>query len=133
MSTKILRLRGAHEELYNLFKTTLRAVNFITVHEERMEGGFHIIGVNRKRASQLTATLLSLIGGFIPRKRVAVELFASEKDGELTAELRCKPYLDNLDMEAAVESPEELERCERLARLFENEILGGLRPHDGRP
>lgn len=111
----------------------IRGVNFIAIHEERMSRGFRIIVVNRKRTSQLTSTLLSLIGSYIPRKRVAIDLVVSEKDGELTAELRCKPYLDNLDMEAAVESKEELERCEKLAELFENEIIDSLRPRDPSP
>ena len=133
MAAKTLRLRGDHRELYPLFKTLLGEVNFITLHEEHLGDGFRIIGVNRKRTSLLTSAMLSLIGGFIPRKRVAVELFALERDGELTAELRCKPYIDNVDMEAVVENQKEIDRCERLIDLFENRILEILRQYDQGP
>lgn len=123
MAARTFWLRSGHRELYDLFKTMLREVNFITIHEEHVVDGFRVVGINKKRTSLLTSTMLSLVGGYIPRKRLAIELYALERDGELTAEMKCKPYIDNIDMEAAVENQEELDRCERLVELFEKEIL----------
>lgn len=133
MAARTLRLRGDHKELFQLFKTMLGEVNFFIIYEERKGDGFRVISVNRKRTSQLVSTLLSLIGGFIPRKRLVIELLAFERDGELTAELKCKPYLDNLDMEAVVESRAELDRCEQLVGLFGNRILEVMGLNDQRP
>lgn len=133
MAARTIRLSGDHRELYHLFKTLLKEVNFIAIHEEHMGDGFRVIGVNRKRTSLLTSTMMSLIWGYISKKRFAIELFANERDGEITAELKCKPYIDNIDMEATVENQKELDRCEQLIELFENRILEVLRPHDQGP
>lgn len=133
MASRTLRLRGDHRGLYDLFKTLLREANFITLQEEHRGDGFHVIGINRKRTSLLTSTMMSLIGGYIPKKRFAIELFANERDGEVTAELKCKPYINNIDMEATVENQKEMDRCEQLIELFENRILEVLRTHDQGP
>lgn len=73
--------------------------------------GFRIKGVNKKRASLMTFSLLSLTGGYIPRKRIAVELTTRGKGASLTTVPKCTPYIDTLDIEATVETPQERERC----------------------
>jgi len=126
MAARTIRLQGDHEELYSFFKELLQDVNFVILHEEQLGDGFHIVAVNKKRTSQLTTALLSLIGGFILRRRTGIELFAQERDGVLTAELRCAPYLGSLDIEVAAESQEERDMCRRLVELFGDKILEGL-------
>ncbi|MFQ6053346.1 MAG: hypothetical protein ACE5OO_03840 [Candidatus Bathyarchaeia archaeon] len=133
MATRTLRLRGDRRGLYLLFRALLRDINFTVIHEEHLGGGFRVVGVNKKRVPQWASALLSLVGGYIPRKRVAIELTASERDGILTVDLECVPYLDILDMEAAVESQEERDMCTRLAEIFEERILEAMEPRDQAP
>lgn len=122
MSITTIKLRGDLKEMLAFVKDTLREANFIIIDEEDLRDGFHVLSVNKKRTSLMTTTLLSIIGGYISRKRFAIEMTAHEKDGFLTAVLKCTPYLDTVDMEATVETPQERERCENLAKLFVDKI-----------
>ena len=122
MSTKTIELSGDLTELKMFFKDTLREINFIILDEENFSDRFRIFGVNKKRTSLMAITMLSLIGGYIPQKRVALELIAWEKNASLGAMLKCIPYIDTIDMEATVETPQESERCENLAKLLVDKI-----------
>jgi len=127
MAARTIQLRGDHRELHSFFKGLLKNVNFIIIHEENLDDGFLVVAVNKKRMSQLTAELMSLIGGFIPRNRIGIELFALEREDVLTVELKCNPYLSSLDMEAVIESPAELDKCKRQMEFFEEKILEGFK------
>jgi hypothetical protein len=111
------------EELRLIFKEYLDENRFLLVDEdEDLDGGFRMIGVNDKRRSMLSSVMMSLIGGFIPRNRVALELIAHRSDDVSIALLRCVPYLDNSDLETTPQSPQEKNRCEDLARALEKKI-----------
>ncbi len=111
------------EELRLIFKEYLDENRFLLVDEdEDLDGGFRMIGVNDKRRSMLSSVMMSLIGGFIPRNRVALELIAHRRDDVSIAILRCVPYLDNSDLETTPQSPQERNRCEDLARALEKKI-----------
>ena len=126
MAARTIHLSAGHQEAYSLVKSLLSEFKFVIIHEESREDGFHIIAVNKKRTSQLTISMMSLIGGFISRKRTGLELFALERGGALIVELRSSPYLSSIDMEAVVEDQEERDRCRRAIELFGGRILKGL-------
>jgi hypothetical protein len=123
MSVTTIRLRGDLKDVLAFVKDILREANFVIIDEEDLSDGFHVLSVDKKRMSLMTITLLSLIGGHIPTKRVALDLTAHEKGGFLTAVLKCTLYIDTVDMEATVETPQERERCEKLAKLFIGRII----------
>jgi len=123
LATRRLELRGGLEGLRDTFRGLLDDAGFIIMDEEELGEGFRILAVNRKRTSIMTSTLMSIFTGYIPRRRFALEFTAHESGEGLTALLRCAPYIDNVDMEAAVENPKEVETCESLARLFEDKII----------
>lgn len=127
MASRTIQLRGDHRELHSFFKGLLKNINFVIIHEEHRDDGFLVVAVNKKRMSQLTVEMMSLIGGFIPRNRIGIELFAHEREDVLTVELKCSPYISSLDMEAAIESQEELDRCRRQIEFFEEKILEGFK------
>ena len=120
-------LNGDIEALRGIFKKCLDEARFLLVDEdEDLDGGFRILGVNEKRRSMLSSVMMSLIGGFIPRNRVALELIARRRDDLSIAFLRCVPYLDNADLETKSQSPKERKRCEELARALEKKIRESL-------
>lgn len=98
-------------------------IKFTIIHEESLGDRFRIVSVNRKRVSMLASHLRSMICGYIPKKRIGIELLAVEREGYINVELRCTPYIDSLDMESPVETREELEKCIGLVKLFEDKIL----------
>jgi len=123
----VLKLKMEIDELRGIFMESLETARFLLVYEEGdLDGGFRIVGVNEKRRSLLSSVMTSLIGGFIPRNRVALELIAHRRDDLLIAILRCVPYMDNADLETTPQSPQEGKRCEELARALEKKILGKL-------
>ncbi len=111
------------EVLRVFFKKCLDEARFLlVVEDEDLDGGFRMLGVNEKRRSMLSSLMTSLIGGFIPRNRVALELIAHRRDDVSIVLLRCVPYLDNADLETKPQSPQERNSCEELARALENKI-----------
>ena len=120
-------INGDIEALRGIFKKCLDDARFLLIDEdEDLDGGFRVLGVNKKRRSMLSSLMTSLIGGFIPRNRVALELIAHRRDDVSIALLRCVPYLDNADLETKPQSPQEKERCEELARALEKKIREGV-------
>lgn len=116
-------INGDIEVLRVIFKKCLDEARFLLVDEdEDLDGGFRMLGVNEKRRSMLSSVMMSLIGGFITRNRVALELIAHRGDDVSIVLLRCVPYLDNADLETKPQSPQEMNRCEELARALENKI-----------
>ena len=93
------------EVLREFFKRCLDEARFIlVVEDDDLDGGFMMIGVNEKRRSMLSSVMTSLIGGFIPRNRVALELIAHRRDDMSIVILRCVPYMDNADLETKPQS-----------------------------
>lgn len=123
MAARTVLLSIKHTELHSFFKKLLKDVNFVIINEEHLGSGFRLVAVNKKRMSQMTSQLLPLIGGFIPRNRVGIELLAMEIGEGLTVELRSTPYIYSLDLEAAVESQDDLDRCRMLVEFFGDKIL----------
>ncbi len=116
-------INGDIEALRGIFKKCLDEARFLLVDDEKdLDGGFRMLGVNEKRRSMLDSVMTSLIGGFIPRNRVALELIAHRRDDMSIVLLRCVPYLDNADLETKPQSPQERNSCEELARALENKI-----------
>ena len=116
------------EVLRRIFKEYLEETRFLLVDEEdELDGGFRMLGVNNKKSSLLDSVMISLIGGFIPRNRVALELIVHIRNDFLITILRCVPYLDNADIETTPQSPQESNRCEELARGLKNKILDKIR------
>ena len=115
------------EVLKGIFKEYLDETQFILVDEyEDVDGGFRMLGVNNKKSSLLSSVMTSLIGGFVPRNRVALEMIAHGRDDLLITILRCVPYMDNADLETTPQSPQERKRCAELAIALENKIRGKL-------
>lgn len=123
MVTQTLNLHVKLEELSAFFLELLREVNFTVVLEEDLEAGFRIIGTNRKRVSQLVATLFSLTGGYLPQNRIAIELRALQNGDAVTATLKSSPYIDILDVEATAYTKSENETCSRLTKTFADRML----------
>jgi hypothetical protein len=123
MAMQTLNLSANLEELSALFLELLREVNFTVILHEDLEAGFRIIGADKKRMSQLTATLFSIIGGYLPRNRIAIELTALLDDGIITATLKCSPYLDILDIEAKTYTQRENETYLKLIKTFTDRIM----------
>lgn len=123
MVTRRLELHGSLEGLNAVFRGLLDDAGFIIMDEDELGEGFRILAVNRKRASLMTSTLMSTFTGYIPRRRFALELTAHESGENLTATLKCTPYIDSVDLEAVAESLEEIERCKKLLGLFGDRIV----------
>jgi hypothetical protein len=112
------------EVLRRIFMEYLDESQFILIDEEdELDGGFRMLGANDKKSSIFSSVMTSLIGGLVPRNRVALELIAHRRDDLLITILRCVPYLDNADLETTPQSPQETKRCEELARSLEKKIL----------
>ncbi|MCW4050880.1 MAG: hypothetical protein NWE89_14215 [Candidatus Bathyarchaeota archaeon] len=119
-----MELNGDLEELRDIFMGYLEETRFLLVDEEEdLDGGFRVLGVNENKRSIFSSVMMSLIGGFVPRNRVALELIAHKRDMGALAILRCAPYLDNADLETTPQSPQESKRCEELARALTSKIL----------
>jgi len=119
-----LEFNGDIEALRGIFMEYLDEIQFILVDEEdELDGGFRMLGVNKKKISLLSSVMTSLIGGFVPRNRVALEMIAHRRDDLVITILRCVPYLDNADLETTPQSPHERKMCEELARALEKKIL----------
>ena len=116
------------EALRGIFMEYLDEAQFILVDEdEDVDGGFRMLSVNKKKSSLLSSVMTSLIGGFIPRNRLALELIAHRRDDLVITLLRCIPYMDNADLETTPQSPQERKMCEGLARALQNKILERVR------
>ena len=116
------------EVLRRIFMEYLDETQFLLVDEEdELDGGFRMLGANDKKRSILSSVMTSLIGGFVPRNRVALELIAHRRGDLLMTILRCVPYMDNADLETTPQSPHEAKLCEELARALEKKILEKLR------
>ena len=116
-------INGDIEVLRGIFRKCLDDARFLLVDEDGdLDGGFRMLGVNEERRSMLDSVMTSLIGGFVPRNRVALELIAHRRDDVSIVLLRCIPYMDNADLETKPQSPQEMNRCEELARALENKI-----------
>ncbi len=122
MATKRMELSGNLEYLMSFFKDTLGEVGFIIVEEDAHDDRFSVVGVNKKRRSLMATTLMSLIWGYIPEKRTAIELIASGEGESINAVLRCVPYIDTVDMELKAETAQEEEKCQRILNLFRDRI-----------
>ena len=119
-----LEFNGDIEALRGIFMEYLDEIQFILVDEEdELDGGFRMLGVNKKKISLLSSVMTSLIGGFVPRNRVALEMIAHRRDDLVITILRCVPYLDNADLETTPQSPHEGKMCEELAIDLEKKIL----------
>lgn len=122
VATKRMELSGNLEYLMSFFKDTLGEVGFIIVEEDAHDDRFSVVGVNKKRRSLMATTLMSLIWGYIPEKRTAIELIASGEGESINAVLRCVPYIDTVDMELKAETAQEEEKCQRILNLFRDRI-----------
>jgi hypothetical protein len=122
MVSRSFVLRGEADDLRKLFLETLEEARFTLVHSEDKDDGFTLIGANAKRVSQLMATMMNLFIGYIQRNRFAVEIRATREPGGVHVVLRCCTYQDVIDMEAP-SSPEEHEKCLRLANYFQDKIV----------
>jgi hypothetical protein len=118
------------EILRETFLKILEEVGFSLLKNEDRDEGFSILGTNKKRRSIWTMTILSLVSGYIPVKRTAVELSAKKRKNSVDAILRCMPYIDVVDMEATAETPQEQEICENLASMMEKIIFEKLPRED---
>ena len=121
-------INGDIEALRGIFKECLDDARFLLVDDdEDLDGGFRMLGVNEKRCSMLSSVMTSLIGGFIPRNRIALELIAHRGDDVSIILLRCVPYMDNADLETKPQSPQERNMCDELARTLKKKIREGVR------
>lgn len=123
MAFNQLSLRGDIEELNKFFLTLLGEVGFPLIYSEESGAGFKMVGANRERVSQLIVTLGSMLWGYAPKNRVAVELEARREGAALMASLRGVSYLDILDIEAKEFTQSEMESCVRLVSLFSERLL----------
>lgn len=115
------------DELRDVLKESMEEAGFLFIDEyEDLDGGFRMLGVNEKRRSMVSNFMIFLIGGYIPRNRVALELNGYRSDNFSIVVFRCIPYLDDLDMETTSQTPQESERCENIARGLEKKILEKL-------
>jgi len=121
--TRRMELSGNLERLQSVFMDTLGEVGFIIFEVDVYDDRFSVAAVNKKRRSLMTTTLMSLIWGHIPEKRMAVELNASGQDESINAVLRCFPYMETVDMEVKAETAQEEEKCRRMVDVFWNRIL----------
>ncbi len=122
MVTRRMELSGSLEHLRSVFKDTLGEAGFIIFEEDIHGDRFSVVGVNKKRRSLMVTTLMSMIWGHIPEKRMAVELKASGEDGSINAVLRCIPYMETVDMEVKAETALEEEKCRRIVDIFWDRI-----------
>jgi hypothetical protein len=124
---------GDLEELRGCFHDILCGIGFIVIHEEGWETGFRVIGADRKRASQLTTTMMNMFIGYVRRNRIVVELEAWREKGLTTAKLTCDPYLDVVDIKSPDKIPVEIERCERLVGFVMDKIQEFFQGQDPGP
>ncbi len=116
------------DELRDVLKESMEEAGFLLVDDfDDSDGGFRMLGVNEKRSSMLSNFMMFLIGGFIPRNRVALELSAHRNDNFSIVILRCAPYLNDVDVETTPQTPRESERCENIAKGLEKKILERVR------
>ena len=122
MATHLLSLRGDIEDLKKFFLELLKQVNYTVILEEGFETGFRVIGASSQRTSQLAVALHALVGGYIPRNRIAIELTTHRDGAVMKATLKIIPYLDILDIETTEYTQGEQERCAKLAQMFSEQI-----------
>ena len=123
MATRPLSLRGNIKELKKFFLELLKQVGYAVILEEGLETGFRVIGADRARTSQLSVALHALVGGYVPKNRIAIELTAHRDCAAMKATLKSIPYLDILDVETKEYTQSEQERCEKLVNLLSEQIL----------
>jgi hypothetical protein len=122
MVTRTLTLQGDVDDLRNLLLEILGDAGFTLLHLEDIDKGFTLIGANAERTSQLAATMMNLFIGYLQRNRFAVEIRATREADRVHVVLRCCTYQDVIDMEAP-SSPEEHEKCLRLADYFQDKMV----------
>jgi len=122
MATRLLSLQGDIEELKKFFLELLKQVNYKVILEEGLENGFRVIGASGQRISQLAIALHSLVGGYVPRNRITIELTAHRDGAVMEATLKSIPYLDTLDLETKEYTLGEQERCIKLVERFSEQI-----------
>jgi hypothetical protein len=123
MATRPLSLRGDIEEMKKFFLELLKQVGYTVILEEGLETGFRVIGADRARTSQLYVALHALVGGYVPKNRITIELTAHRDGVPMKATLKSIPYLDILDIETKEYTQSEQERCEKLVNLFAEQML----------
>lgn len=126
MAAKHLSLQAGPEEVKGYYLELLEEAGLRLVYSEESETGLKLVGASRERVSQLTVALGSLLGGYVPRNRVAVELEARRSGGYLSVNLRGVVYLDIMDVEAREYTRSEAEACEKLVGLFSERLLEKL-------
>ena len=123
MAARHLSLQAGLEEVKAFYRGLLEEAGLRLVYSEEGGADLKMVGANRERVSQLVVTVGSLLGGYVPRNRIAVELEARRGGGSLNVSLRGVAYLDVLDFEAREYTRSEVEACERLVGLFSERLL----------
>lgn len=116
-----MELEGGLADLHDFFIKALEEAKFHILADRVEPGSIRILGVNRERTSHLTSTIFSIIGGYIEKNRIGIELLARKRDELIEGELRCSPYLSSFDMEVVAEG-RELEKCRDLLTFFQEKI-----------
>lgn len=122
MAARYLSLQGDIKELESFFLGLLEKVAFTLILVEESERRIRMVGANSERVSQLIVALNSLLGGYLHRNRIAIELTAQIEGTMIKATVKSMPYLDILDIEAKEYTRNEQERCERLVKLFSDQL-----------
>lgn len=123
MATCYLTIQGDIKELKSFFLDLLEKVAFKLIQVEESENYLIIIGANKERISQLIVALSSLFGGYVHKNRIAIELTAHTDGISLETTVKSIPYLDILDIEAKEYTKSEQERCEKLVKLFSDQMI----------
>jgi len=116
-----MELEGGLADLHDFFIKALEGAKFHILAERIEPESIRVLGVNRKRTSHLTSTIFSIIGGYIEKNRIGIELLARKKGDTIEGDLRCSPYLSNFDMEVVAEG-KELEKCRDILNFFQDKI-----------
>ena len=123
MATRRLELQVGLDGLRTVLRGLLDDAGFIIMDEEERGEELRVLALNRRRTSLMSVTIMSMFTGYVPQRRLALEFIAHRSGEEVSATLRCTPYLDNADLEAVAEGSEEIGRCEKLLGLFADKVL----------
>jgi len=123
MATCYLTIQGDIKELKSFFLGLLENVAFKLIQIEESEKYLKMIGANKERISQLIVALNSLFGGYVHKNRITIELTARTDGTSLETTVKSIPYLDILDIEAKEYTKSEQERCEKLVKLFSDQMI----------
>jgi hypothetical protein len=130
MATRHLKVNENIDTLREIFQKIIEEVGFTSLKNEDNKEGYYILGINQKRRSIWTMTVLSLLSGYIPVKRTAIEISAKRRENYVDVDLKCVPYIDVVDMEAIAENPQEQELCNKIADMIEIKILDKITEKD---